>query len=111
MQFYVELKQMEWSAIESAYAIKPDDRTRDQVLTEQASERSLNESSANFVSDVVADLEAVFTHSKTVGEFLSSLFSVLTKGDRGIIFGTLMIIISLSMLTLQDSKQDTKVDA
>ena len=99
---------MEWSAIESAYAIKPDDRTRDQVLTEQA---SLNESSANFVSDVVADLEAVFTHSKTPGEFVSSLFSVLTKGDRGIIFGTFMIIISLSMLTLQDSTNDTKVDA
>lgn len=102
---------MEWSAIESAYAIKPDDRTRDQVLSEQASERSLNESSANFVSDVAADLEVVFTHSKTPGEFVSALFSVLTKGDRGIIFGTLMIIISLSMLTLRDSTKDTKVDA
>lgn len=99
---------MEWSAIESAYAIKPDDRTRDQVLTEQLEERSLNELSANFVSDVSADLQAVFTHSKTPGELVSSLFSVLTKGDRGIIFGTLMIIISLTMLTLQDS---TKVDA
>uniref|UniRef100_A0A6C0IXT8 Uncharacterized protein n=1 Tax=viral metagenome TaxID=1070528 RepID=A0A6C0IXT8_9ZZZZ len=102
---------MEWSAIESAYAIKPDDRTRDQVLTEQASERSLNESSANFVSDVVADLQAVFTYSMTPSEFVSSLFSVLTKGDRGIIFGTLMIIISLSILTLQDSTKDTKIDA
>jgi len=99
---------MEWSAIESAYAIKADDRTRDQVLTEQASERSLNESSANFISDVSSDLQAVFTYSKTPGEFVSSLFSVLTKGDRGIIFGTLLIIISLSMLTLRDS---TKVDA
>tara|TARA_Y100000389_G_scaffold168476_1_gene174152 strand:- start:1575 stop:1874 length:300 start_codon:yes stop_codon:yes gene_type:complete len=97
---------MEWSAIESAYAIKPDDRTRDQVLSEQASERSLNESSANFISDVSADLQVVFTYSKTPGEFASSLFSVLTKGDRGIIFGTLMIIISLSMLTLQDSTKD-----
>ena len=101
---------MEWSAIESASAIKPDDRTRDQVLTEQAS-ASLNESSANFVSDVVADLEAVFTYSKTPGEFVLSLFIVLTKGDRGIIFGTLMIIISLSMLTLQDSIKDRKEDA
>ena len=103
--------KMEWSAIESAYAIKADNRTRDQVLTEQASERSLNESTANFVSDVSTDLQAVFAYSKTSGEFLSSLFTVLTKGDRGIIFGTLIIIVSLSMLTLQESRKDTNVDA
>lgn len=93
---------MEWSAIESAYAIKPDDRTRDQMLTEHATERSLNDASANFVSDIMLDLQTVFTHSKTPGEFASSLFSILTKGDRGIIFGTLLIILSLSMLALQD---------
>lgn len=96
---------MEWSAIESAYAIKPDDRTRDQILTEEASERTMNELSANFVSDVMVDLQKVFAHSKTPGEFVSSLFLVVTKGDRGIIFGTLLIIISLSLLTLHDSNE------
>jgi hypothetical protein len=99
---------MEWSAIESAYAIKPDDRTRDQVLTEQATERSLNESSATFISDLSTDLQTVFTYSKSPGEFALSFFSVITQDDRGIIFGTLLIIISLSMLTLHDN---TKVDA
>lgn len=95
---------MEWTAIENAYAIKPDDRTRDQVLTEQKDdERTLNEKSANFVSDVMSDIQAVFTHSKTLWEFISSLFSVVTKGDRGIIFGTLLIIVSLSLLTLQEN--------
>ena len=105
---------MEWSAIESAYAIKPDDRTRDQVLTEQATEQhSLNESSANFISDVTVDLQNVFTHSKTPGEFASSFFLILTKDDRGIIFGTLLIIISLSMLTLQqkENSANTNQDA
>ncbi len=96
---------MEWSAIESAYAIKPDDRTRDQVLTEQAAERTIDESSANFVSDVMVDLQAVFTHSKTPVEFGSSLFFVITKGDRGIIFGTLLTIISLSLLTLHNGNK------
>lgn len=98
---------MEWQAIESAYAIKPDDRTRDQVLTEQAVERTVNESSANFVSDVMKDLETVFSQSKTPGQIISSTFVVLTKGDRGIIFGTLLVIISLSLLTLKNENNDS----
>lgn len=97
---------MEWSAIESAYAIRPDDRTREQMLTDQARERNINESSANFVSDVLTDLVAVFTHSKSVGEFMSSTFTILTKDDRGIILGTLLVIISLSLLTLHNTNSD-----
>lgn len=98
---------MEWSAIESAYAMKPDERARDQVLTEQAASRSLDDLAANFASDVMADFQRVFTHTKTPGEFLSSLFSILTKDDRGIIFGTLLVIVSLSLLTLHDDKSTT----
>ena len=94
--------KMEWSAIESAYAMKQDERARDQVLTEQAASRSLDDLAANFVSDVMIDFQHVFTHTKTPGEFASSLFSILTKDDRGIIFGTILVIVSLSLLTLHD---------
>ena len=91
---------MEWSEIESAYAIKEDQRSRDQVLTESVEKRNLNESVATFVSDVAVDLVNVFSHSKTVTEFISSVFTMLTIGDRGIIFGTLLVTISLSLLAL-----------
>lgn len=89
---------MEWTAIEKAYAIKQDERSRDEVLTDQ--ERSLNDASANFVSEVLEDLQLVFSHSNTPTGLLFAIFSVLTKGDRGIIFGTILIIVSLSLLTL-----------
>mgnify|MGYP001280295057 CR=1 FL=1 len=101
---------MEWASIEKMYAIKADDRTREEVLTEQASEekRSLNDSAANFVSDVLLDLQSAFTHSKSPIELCYTMFSVFTKGDRGIIFGVLLIIISLSLLTLRGAE---KIDA
>lgn len=93
---------MKWSEIENAFAIKPDDRSRDEVLTEHATKRSMDESSAHFVSDVMKDLDLVFAQSKTPGEFMSSVLRVLTKGDRGIIFGTLLVVISLSLLAIQN---------
>lgn len=92
---------MEWNTIESAFAIKPDERTRDQILTEQVAEIPLSESVASYVGDVMKELGSVFTHSKDIGHMVSSVFIVLTKGDRGIIIGTLLIVVSLSLLTFQ----------
>jgi hypothetical protein len=91
---------MEWSAIESAYAIKPDERKRDQVLTEQ----SVNDSSATFVADMIKDITTVFTQSKSPNDFFSSLFVVLMKGDRALIMGTLLVIVSLVLLCLENRK-------
>lgn len=92
---------MEWEAIETTYAPKKDERTRDEVLTEQAEERGLGEQIANYVSDVIGDVATAASHSKSPGEFVSALFAALTKGDRGLIFGTLLVVVSLSLLALQ----------
>jgi hypothetical protein len=97
---------MEWSAIEKAYAIKADDRSRAEVLTEQAEKRNMNEISANFVSDIMNDLKVVFSQSKTYNELIFSSFNVITKGDRGIIIGVILVIISLSLLALHTEKKD-----
>jgi len=106
--------EMEWSALESTYALKKSDEHggRDEVLTEQAKNVSFDEMSANYISDVMSDVTEVFKQSKTPIEMVLSLITVLTKGDRGIIFGTILVIMSLALLALQPDKEATvKSDA
>ena len=106
--------EMEWSAIETTYALKKSDERggRDEVLTEQAKNVSFDEMSANYISDVMSDVAEVFSQSKSPIELLLSLITVLTKGDRGIIFGTILVIMSLALLALQPNKEVTvKSDA
>ena len=98
---------MEWQAIEDVYAIKPDARERVEMLTDQVP-ASLDRTAAGFVHDVVSDLMAVFAHSKDTGELVSSTLVVLTQNDRGIIFGTIVVIISLSLLSMQGSATEPK---
>ena len=105
---------MEWSAIESTYALKKSEEQggRDEVLTEQAKNVSFNEMSANYISDVMGDVSDVFSQSRTPVELVLSLVTVLTKDDRGIIFGTILVIVSLALLALQPTKEvSVKSDA
>ena len=90
--------ESEWSAVAEAYALRADARTRDRVLTEQAASRTLGERLAEFGDALVSDLLDVLAHARTVSDVASGVVAMLTAGDRGIILGVALVIVSLSLL-------------
>ena len=98
---------MKWSAIESAFEIKENKKNREEILTEQTEKLSFNDLAANYIGDVSSDIVSAFTYSKTPLEALEAVFTILTSGDRGIIFGTVLVIISLSLLALVDMDRES----
>ena len=89
--------QAEWESLKEGFALEPDDRTRADVLTQQHSQMSLDEEVRTFVFDLVGDLEHLFSTSSAAG-LPAGLAGVLLSRNRPLILGTVLVILSLSLI-------------
>lgn len=94
--------QNEWSTIQTAYAVPSEGPSRADVLTqdEDDSKSSITDDTASFISDIAKDLVVVSRQSTSIGQFLQGMFVVLTFENRGIIIGTVFVLLSLALLAL-----------
>ena len=89
--------QAEWESIKEGFALGPDDRTRADVLTQQHSQMSLDEEVRTFLFDLMGDLEHLFSTSSAAG-LPAGLVRVLLSRNRPLILGTVLVILSLSLI-------------
>lgn len=95
------MSETEWAEIKEVYSINKA-KSRDKLKTMDSisnrPDRNISDDARTFINDIMRDTSIVTSQSSTLFEWLTNIWTVLTVGNRGIIFGTLLIIISLSVL-------------
>lgn len=94
----------EWAAIKDVFAIhnaRPEEM-KDTLTTNQngQQQKQLSDEVYGFGYAVAKDLSIVFASSDNLFDVLLRTFNVLTHGNRGVIFGTVLVIMSLALLAM-----------
>ena len=95
------MSESEWAEIKDVYSIdkaKSKDKLKTMDSIANQPDRSVSDDTKSFINDIMRDASIVTNQSSTLFEWLTNIWTVLTVGNRGIILGTLLIIVSLSAL-------------
>ena len=92
-----------WTDIKSKYGIDAQQKkSQDKLSTldrlNNEPERDIYEEIRTTVSDIMRDTSMASAQSDSIAEWLSNMWVVLTVGRRGVIVGTILIVISLAVL-------------
>lgn len=95
------MSETEWAEIKDVYNInkaKSKDKLKTMDAIANRPGQNISDDVKTFISDIMRDTSSVTSQSSTLFEWLTNIWTVLTIGNRGVILGTLLIIISLSLL-------------
>ena len=95
--------QDDWSNVKQTFHLeKAPEQTRTQVLTAATKEKPMDllAETQTFGTAIVKDLFTVAQNSSDWRELLQQSWTVLTFGNRGVILGCALIIISLTLMAL-----------
>lgn len=95
------MSESEWAEIKDVYNVdkaKSNDKLKTLNSIANRPDRNINDDVRTFISDIMRDTSTVSMQSSTALEWVTNMWTVLTVGNRGIILGTLLIIVSLSVL-------------
>ena len=86
----------EWKTLAETFSMTSlkERESRDATLTGTARPRTADDQVGSFVSDILTDLSYGFSTNAS----FSAIWQILTAGDRGVILGILLVIISLALL-------------
>lgn len=104
------MSEAEWAEIKDVYNInkaKSKDKLKTMDSIANRPDQNISDDVKTFISDIMRDTSIVTSQSSTIFEWLTNIWTVLTIGNRGVILGTLLIIISLSLLATMP-KVDTQ---
>jgi hypothetical protein len=89
----------EWQTLADTFSMTSlkERETRDATLTGASRPRTANDQVGSFLSDILADL----SYGLSTNASFFTMWQILTAGDRGVILGTLFVIISLALLALR----------
>ena len=102
------MSESEWADIKDAYNIdkaKSKDKLKTMDSIANRPDKNISDDARTFINDIMRDTSTVTTQSNTIMEWLTNMWIVLTVGNRGIILGTLLIIVSLSALATMPRTQ------
>ena len=95
------MSESEWAEIKDVYNVE-NAKSKDKLKTMDSivnrPDRNLSDDAKTFISDIMRDASTVTNLSSSLFEWLTNIWIVLTIGNRGVILGTLLIIVSLSLL-------------
>lgn len=95
------MSETEWAEIKNVYGIdKAKSKNKLETMDSIANppDKNISDDAKTFINDIMRDASIVTRQSSTFFEWMTNIWIVLTVGNRGIILGTLLIIVSLSVL-------------
>ena len=101
-----------WAEIKDVYSIdKPSKQSRLETLDDinNRPETDIIEDSKSMASDIMRDANKALKHSNTLFEWLSAMWIIITSGNRGILVGTMLIIVSLLLLATTSPSPSSSV--
>jgi hypothetical protein len=104
------MSQSEWAEMKDVYDInkaKSNDKLKTMDSIANRPDRNISDDVKTFISDIMRDTSTVTSQSSTLFEWLTNVWTVLTIGNRGVILGTLLIVVSLSLLATMPKTDGT----
>ena len=89
----------EWQTLADTFSMTSlkERESRDAALTTASRPRTADDQVGSFFNDVLADL----SYGLGTNASFITIWQILTAGDRGVILGTLFVIISLALLAVR----------